>query len=128
MSHASWLPQAAGAKIAQPYPGLFSLVIRFLKKCYGSTVLSSKLIQSTSSEGNLATSLKVPLNHLALGRRQRLVSALSRPANLPDNVRAADARVDELRVAVGRVVDDGDTDAEDGDVQLPLDALVLPAR
>ena len=79
-------------------------------------------------EGKFATSLKVSLYHLALRGRQRLVATLARPADLPDNVRAADARVDELGVAVGRVVDHRDADAEDGDVQLLLDALALSAR
>ena len=73
-------------------------------------------------------SLKVPLYHLALRGRQRLVAALARPADLPNDVGAADARVNELRVAVWRIVHHRDTNAEDGDVQLPLDALVLPAR
>ena len=52
----------------------------------------------------------------------------SLPAYLPHDVRAADAGVDELGVAVGGVVDDRDADAEDGDIQLPLNALVLAAH
>ena len=87
----------------------------------------TKSQEQKKCEGNYATSLKVSLYHLAFRGRQRFVATLARLADLPDDVRAADARVDELRVTVGRVVHHRDADAEYGDVQLLLDALVLSA-